>query len=148
MVNDHMTANQSSPDPMRHQPLRELPALVVSPGSVDVRDWTVVTAAAERIGIVADLLVDIESLRAEYLIIDPDRETLPGFSRTELAVVSVETTRIDRTGRQVIISGVTGPAPEIHVRYRSTTRLAWTAAAIGAVVVWLAWLLGLFGRQP
>ena len=131
---------------MRHQPLRELPALVVSPDSVDVRGWTAVTAAAERIGIVTDLLVDVESLRAEYLIIDPDRETLAGLSETELAVVPVETARIDRTGRQVIISGVQGLAPEIHVRYRSTTHLAWAAVAIGAVLVWLAWLLDLFGR--
>jgi hypothetical protein len=88
----------------------------------------------------------MDSLRAEYLIIDPNRETLPGVAAPELAVVRVRTVWIDRTTRQVVISSVPGVAPDIQLRYRSTTYLAWTAAAISAAAVFLAWVLGLLDR--
>jgi sporulation protein YlmC with PRC-barrel domain len=110
-----------------------------------VRGWYVVTRAAERVGTVTDMLVDIDTLRAEFLIIDADRETLADLSDTEFALVPVGTTHVDAATRRVVISDAANrAAPEIRLRYRSTTHLVWTAGAIGTAAMLVAWLLGLF----
>ncbi len=142
-------SRQDFEDTSRYRPLAELPALALESGSVDVRGWPVMTAAAERVGVVQDLLVDVDHLRAEYLVVDPDRQTVAGLSPTELAVVPIASARLDRVTRQVLIAerpvADAPPAvPYIRVRYRSTNHITWMAAALAAAALGLAWLLGMF----
>jgi sporulation protein YlmC with PRC-barrel domain len=129
------------PDASPRRWLSELPALVIDAGSVDVRGWTVTTPNGTRVGVVTDLLVDIDHLKVEYLGIEDQsgsgsRPALLPLTRVHLLVEA----------RQVVRDGANNLEPEIHVRYRSTWHLTLIAGALAAAAAWFAWAFGLFDR--
>lgn len=126
-------------DSMVLRPLTELPMLRVTDPARDVRGWEVRGHDGQRLGTVADLLVDVDRLRADTLLV-----VLAGGDRAGATVVvplNGVSPADDRHHRLVPGEGM----PPIVLGYESTTRYAvW--AGIAAVLIALAgWVLGFFG---
>jgi len=120
------------------RPLTELPTLRVVDRARDVRGWEVRSHDGRRLGTVADLLVDIDRLRADTLLV-----SLAGSDRAgALVVVSLHGLSPERGSNRRLVPGE--GMPPIDLRYTSTTHYAiWVAIAV--VIIGLAgWALGFF----
>ena len=120
------------------RPLTELPTLRVADRARDVRGWEVRSHDARPLGTVADLLVDIDRLRADTLLV-----SLAGSDRAgALVVVSLHGLSPERGSNRRLVPGE--GMPPIDLRYTSTTHYAiWVAIAV--VIIGLAgWALGFF----
>jgi|RhiMethySRZTD1v2_1073278.scaffolds.fasta_scaffold361079_2 sporulation protein YlmC with PRC-barrel domain len=120
------------------RPLSELPTLRVADRARDVRGWEVRSHDARPLGTVADLLVDIDRLRADTLLV-----SLAGSDRAgALVVVSLHGLSPERGSNRRLVPGE--GMPPIDLRYTSTTHYAiWVAIAV--VIIGLAgWALGFF----
>lgn len=120
------------------RPLAELPTLRVADGARDVRGWEVRGHDGRRLGTVADLLVDIDRLRADTLLVSLAEGDRAG------ALVVVPLTGLSpapgTTRRLVPGEGM----PPIGLRYQSTTRYAiWVAIAV-VITALAGWVLGFF----
>ena len=120
------------------RPLTELPMLRVADAARDVRGWEVRGHDGRRLGTVADLLVDIDRLRADTVLV-----LLAGGDRPGAMVVVPLNGLSPEDGRHLRLVPGEG-MPPIGLRYLSTTRYAiW--GAIAAIIIALAgWVLGLF----
>ena len=121
------------------RPLAELPMLMLADPARDVRGWEVYDRDGGRLGTVADLLIDIDRLRADALLLSPVGEDRSG----PLMVVPLEGLAPEHGGYRRLVPG-DGVAP-IAVRYQSTTRYAVWAAIALAIIALAGWLLGVFG---
>ena len=121
------------------RPLAELPMLMLADRARDVRGWEVHDRDGRRLGRVADLLVDIDRLRADALLV-----SLVGEDRSgDLVVVPLQGLAPETGGDRRLVPG-DGMAA-IAVRYVSTTRYAiWGAIAV-AIIALAGWILGFFG---
>jgi sporulation protein YlmC with PRC-barrel domain len=120
------------------RPLTEVPALRVADPERDVRGWDVLDRDGRRLGTVADLLVDIDRLRADTLLVsltsaDPE---------SAMVVVPLHGLSSEQGSHRRLVPGE--GMPPIGVRYQSTTRYAiWVAMALGIIALaW--WVLELF----
>ena len=126
-------------DSVAVRPLAELPMLMVADRARDVRGWEVHDRDGRRLGTVADLLVDIDRLRADALLV-----SLVGGDRSgALVVVPLQGLAPERGGYRRLIPG-DGVSP-IVVRYQSTTRYAVWAGIALATIALAGWILGFFG---
>ena len=120
------------------RPLTELPTLRVADRARDVRGWEVRSHDGRRLGTVADLLVDIDRLRADTLLV-----SLAGSDRAgAMVVVSLNGLSPEHGSNRRLVPGE--GMPPIDLRYTSTTHYAiWVAIAV--VIIGLAgWALGFF----
>jgi len=120
------------------RPLSEVPTLRVADRARDVRGWEVRGHDGRRLGTVADLLVDIDRLRADTLLV-----SLTGGDRAgAMVVVPLHGLSPEHGSNRRLVSGK--GMPPIGLRYQSTTRyVIW--AAIAVVIMALAgWVLGFF----
>mgnify|MGYP003575137766 CR=1 FL=1 len=120
------------------RPLTELPTLRVADQARDVRGWEVRSHDGRRLGTVADLLVDIDELRADTLLV-----SLAGGDRAgAMVVVSLQSLSPEHGSNRRLVPGE--GMPPIGLRYQSTTRYPiWVAIAV-AVVALGGWILGVF----
>ena len=125
-------------DSMVERPLAELPTLRVADPARDVRGWAVRSHDGGRLGTVADLLVDIDRLRADSLLVTP-----AGSDRADaMVIVPLHALAPDQHSTRQLVPG-TG-MPPIGLGYQSTTRYSiWVAIAVVILAV-VAWALGLF----
>jgi hypothetical protein len=120
------------------RPLTELPTLRVADRARDVRGWDVLGPDGRRLGIVADLLVDIDQLRADTLLV-----SLAGGDRAgAIVVVPLHGLTPEHGSKRRLVPGE--GMPPIVLRYQSTTRYT-VLVAIALVIIALAgWVLGFF----
>ena len=120
------------------RPLTELPALRVADRARDVRGWEVRGHDGRRLGTVADLLVDIDRLRADTLLV-----SLTGGDRAgAMVLVPLHGLSPEHGSTRRLVPGE-GMSP-IGIRYQSTTRYAiWVAIAV-VIVALAGWVLGFF----
>jgi sporulation protein YlmC with PRC-barrel domain len=120
------------------RPLAELPMLRLVDSERDVRGWQVHGQDGRRLGTVADLLVDIDRLRADTLLVS----LTGGDCAGALVVVPLHGLAPEGGSHRRLMRG-DGMAP-IALRYQSTTRYAvWGAIAL-AIIALAAWMLGFF----
>ena len=121
------------------RPLAELPMLRLADRAQDVRRWEVYGRDGRRIGIVADLLVDIDRLRSDTLLVSVVEEGRSGA----LVVAPLQGLALERGSNRRLVRGE--GIPPIAVRYQSTTRYAiWGVVAVAAIAL-AGWILGFFG---
>ena len=123
-------------DSMVVRPLTELPTLRLADQARDVRGWEVCGHDGRQLGTVADLLVDMDRLRADTLLV-----LLAGDDRpAAMVVVPLHGLSPEHGSNHRLVLGE--GMPPIGLRYQSTTRYAiWVA--IAAVIIALAgWVLG------
>ena len=120
------------------RPLTELPTLRVADRARDVRGWEVRGHDGRRLGTVADLLVDIDRLRADTLLV-----SLAGGDRAgAMVVVPLHGLSPEHGSNRRLVPGE--GMPPIGVRYQSTTRYAiWVAIAVVTIAL-AGWVLGFF----
>jgi sporulation protein YlmC with PRC-barrel domain len=120
------------------RPLSELPTLRVADRARDVRGWEVRSHDGRRLGTVADLLVDIDRLRADTLLV-----SLAGSDRAgAMVVVSLHGLSPEHGSNRRLVPGE--GMPPIGLRYQSTTRYAiWVAIAV-VIIALAGWALGFF----
>jgi sporulation protein YlmC with PRC-barrel domain len=70
------------------RPLTELPMLRLADRARDVRGWDVYGRDGRRLGIVVDLLVDIDRLRADTLLVSPAGSDHAGAMVEDLNLMS------------------------------------------------------------
>ena len=120
------------------RPLAELPMLRLADPGRDVRGWEVQGHDRRRLGIVADLLVDVDRLRADTLLVSS-----AGDQARTMVVVPLDGLTREHGGHRRLVPGDGMPA--IALRYESTTRyVIWVAIAL-AIIALALWLLGSFG---
>lgn len=120
------------------RPLAELQMLRLIDSARDVRGWEVHGQDGRRLGTVADLLVDIDRLRADTLLV-----SLAGCDRADtMVVVPLDGLAPERGSHRRLVPGE-GMAP-IALRYQSTTRYAIRGAIGLAIIALAAWILGFF----
>jgi sporulation protein YlmC with PRC-barrel domain len=125
-------------DSMVERPLTELPTLRVADPARDVRGWEVGSHDGRRLGTVADLLVDIDRLKADTLLVAPAGSDRAGA----MVVVPLHALSPEHGSNRRLVPG-TG-MPPIGLRYQSTTRYSiWVAIAV-AIIAGAGWVLGLF----
>ena len=123
---------------MAVRPLAELPTLRLIEPARDVRGWEVHGQDGRRLGTVADLLVDIDRLRADALLVS----LADGEHAGTMVVVRLDGLTPQRGSHRRLVSGE-GMAP-IALRYQSTTRYTvWGAIGL-AIIALAAWILGFF----
>jgi hypothetical protein len=120
------------------RPLAELQTLRLSDASQDVRGWELHDRGGRRVGLVADLLVDIDRLRSDGLLVS----VADGDRAGALVVVPLDGLAPDLAGRRLMPGA--GMAP-IALRYQSTTRYAVWAAVAVAIIAFAVWILGSLG---
>ena len=120
------------------RPLTELPTLRVADRARDVRGWEVRGRDGRRLGTVADLLVDIERLKADALLV-----SLSGGDRAgAMVVVPLHGLSPEHGSNRRLVPGE--GMPPIGLRYQSTTRyVIWVAIAV-VIIVLAGWALGFF----
>ena len=120
------------------RPLTELPMLRVADQARDIRGWEVHGDDGRPLGTVADLLVDIDRLRADTLLVS----LADGDRAGALVVVPLNGLSPELGINRRLVPGE--GMPPIGLSYQSTTRYAiW--ATIAVVIIALAgWLLGFF----
>ena len=74
--------------------LGQLGDYAVAPGDPDPRGWRVDSSDGRRLGSVADLIVNTESMEAEYLDVEIDRRLTPGTDRERHLVVPTSAVRV------------------------------------------------------
>ena len=120
------------------RPLTEVPTLRVADRARDVRGWEVLDHDGRRLGTVADLLVDIDRLRADTLLVSLASDDPSGA----MVVVPLHDLSSEQGSLRRLVPG--GGLPPIGLRYQSTTHYAiWVAIAVGIFAL-AAWVLGLF----
>ena len=119
------------------RPLAELPSLRVADRARDVRGWEVCGLDGQRLGRVADLLVDIDRLSAETLLVSVAK----GDREGGMAVLPLHGLSPDH-GSNRLVPG--DGMPPIAVRYESTTHYAVWAAIAVVIIALAAWALGFF----
>ena len=120
------------------RPLAELPTLRVADGARDVRGWEVRGHDGRRLGTVADLLVDIDRLRADTLLVS----LASGDGAGAMVVVPLHGLSLEHGSNRRLVPGE--GMPPIGLRYQSTTRYAiWVAIAV-AIIALAGWVLGFF----
>jgi sporulation protein YlmC with PRC-barrel domain len=122
---------------MAVRPLAELPMLRLVDGARDVRGWEVLARDGRRLGTVADVLVDIDRLRADTLLV-----SLAGDGAGATVVVPLAGLSAEHGGHRRLVSGE--GMPPIAVHYQSTTRYAIWAAIAVAIIALAGWILGFF----
>ena len=120
------------------RPLAELPTLRVAERARDVRGWEVRGHDGRRLGTVADLLVDIDQLRADTLLV-----SLAGGDRAGAMVVVPLHGLSPEHGTNLRLVPGEG-MPPIGLRYQSTTHYAIWVAIAGVIIALAGWLLGFF----
>ena len=120
------------------RPLTELPTLRVADQARDVRGWEVRGDDGRPIGTVADLLVDIDRLRADRLLVS----LADGDRAGELVVVPLSGLSPELGINRRLVPGE--GMPPISLSYQSTTRYAIWAAIAVVIIALVGWLLGLF----
>ena len=119
------------PEP-KLQRLTEVPALLVADKSRDIRGWEIRAEDGHVLGVVADLLADVDRLVVQSVIVSPAE---PGAIRPLVSLAELS------TRRDHLVFG--GGLPPIPLCYRSTARLtAWTAGT-AALIVLIVWSVGL-----
>lgn len=120
------------------RPLAELPTLRVAARARDVRGWDVRGHDGRRLGTVADLLVDIDRLRADTLLV-----SLAGGDRAgAMVVVPLHGLSPEHGSNRLLVPGE--GMPPIGIRYQSTTRYTiWVAIAVVTIAL-AGWVLGFF----
>ena len=120
------------------RPLTELPMLRLADRAWDVRGWEVHDHDGRRLGTVADLLVDIDRLRADTLLVSLADSHHAGA----MVVVPLHRLSPEHGGHRRLVPGE--GMPPIAIRYQSTTRYAiWVAIAV-AIIALVGWILGFF----
>jgi sporulation protein YlmC with PRC-barrel domain len=126
------------PNSMVVRPLTELPTLRVDDEARDVRGWEVRGHDGGRLGRVADLLVDIDRLRADTLLVS----LAEGDRAGAMVVVPLHGLSPEPGSNRRLVPGE--GMPPIALRYQSTTRYAiWVAVAV-VIIALAGWGLGLF----
>ena len=134
-TNDFLAYDTNS---MVVRPLTELPTLRVADRARDVRGWEVCGRDGGRLGTVADLLVDIDRLRADTLLVSLADGDRPGA----MVVVPLHGLSPEHGSNRRLVPGE--GMPPIGLRYQSTTRYAiWVAIAVVIIAV-AGWVLGFF----
>jgi sporulation protein YlmC with PRC-barrel domain len=120
------------------RPLAELPTLRVANRARDLRGWEVRGHDGGRLGTVADLLVDIDRLRADALLV-----SIAGGDRAgTMVVVPLHGLSEEHGSHRRLVPGE--GMPPIRLGYQSTTRYAmWVAIAVVIIAV-AGWVLGVF----
>ena len=120
------------------RPLTELPALRVADPAHDVRGWEVRGHHGDRLGTVADLLVNLDRLSADTLLV-----SIAGENRADtMVVVPLHGLSPEQGSHRRLVPG--DGMPPIALRYQSTTRYSiWVAIAV-AIIALAGWVLGLF----
>jgi sporulation protein YlmC with PRC-barrel domain len=114
----------------------------VAPGDPDPRGWRVDSSDGRRLGSVADLIVNTDSMEAEYLDVEIDPRLTPGADRARHLVVPISAVRVGLEERNEQRVSISKKAAEVVVRMSSLTcrRLRslgvnereWIAAGRGA----------------
>jgi len=76
----------------------------VAPNEPDVRGWAVTTATGEKIGKVADLIIDSGAMKVRYLEVTMDGANSASATRP---MIPIEAADLDRDDDAVIIHGMT-----------------------------------------
>ena len=120
------------------RPLAELPMLRLADPARDVRGWEVRGEDGRRLGRVADLLVDVDRLRADTLLVSLDGAERAGA----MVVVPLHGLSAEPGSQRRLVTGE--GMPPIGLRYQSTARYAiWVAIAL-VVIALAGWVLGFF----
>ena len=120
------------------RPLADLPTLRVANGARDLRGWEVRGHDGGPLGTVADLLVDIDRLRADTLLVS----LASGDRAGTMVVVPLHGLSEEHGSHRRLVPG--GGMPPIGLRYQSTTHYAiWLAIAVAIIAV-AGWILGVF----
>ena len=118
------------------RPLTELPTLRLTDRARDVRGWEVHGHDGRRLGTVADLLVDIDRLRADTLLVS----LAGGDGAGAMVVLPLHGLSPEHGSNRRLVPGE--GMPPIGLRYQSTTRYAiWVAIAVVIIAV-AGWVLG------
>ena len=120
------------------RPLAELPTLRVADRALDVRGWEVFGQDGRRTGTVADLLVDIDHLRADTLLVSLDGGERAGA----MVVVPLLGLSPEHGSDRRLVPGE--GMPPIGLRYQSTTHYTiWVALAV-VIIALAGWVMGFF----
>jgi len=81
----------------------------VAPGEHDVRGWKVLLPDDERIGTVADLIIDSAAGKVRYLDVNVDRKAV-GLDHDRHALIPIGNAQLAPDDKCVVLSGLTRPA--------------------------------------
>jgi len=121
------------------RPLTELPMLRLADQARDVRGWEIHGHDGLRLGMVVDLLVDTDRLRADALLVSRAGSGHAGA----IVVVPLHHLSPQHGSYRRLVLGE--GMPPIAMLYQSTTRYAMWAAIAVAIVALGGWVLGFFG---
>jgi hypothetical protein len=90
----------------RLERLTNLKDMEVAHDSVDVRGWDVTSIGDEKLGTVRDLVVDLDTMKARYLLVDLDSsgDAAAGDADDAHALVPLDRTRLDIAVRSVRVN--------------------------------------------
>ena len=120
------------------RPLSDLATLRLADRARDLRGWEVLGRDGDRIGTVADLLVNVDRLTADTLLV-----SLADVDRVgAMVVVPLHGLSREHGSTRRLVAGE-GIAP-IDLRYQSTTRYAGWVAIVVVILALAGWSFGLF----
>lgn len=90
----------------------------VADGSPDIRRWEVFAADSRRIGVVRELIVDTDAMKARYMVVSLD-EGLPGDAHARDALVPLGRARLDDAIDRVYVDDVVAATAHTLPRYAS-----------------------------
>ena len=115
-------ANDGDAIPVSGERLKKLGQLgdyAVAPGDPDPRGWRVDSSDGRRLGSVADLIVNTQSMEAEYLDVEIDRRLTPGADRARHLVVPTSAVRVGLEERNEQRITITKNAADVVMRMSS-----------------------------
>jgi photosynthetic reaction center H subunit len=86
-------------------PLSSLKDYKVAKGNPDVLGWRVLGADGESLGIVKDLIVDPQALKARYLSVVAERRFF-NADRDQYLLIPIGVAALDKSGRKVFVSAI------------------------------------------
>ncbi|WP_299824873.1 PRC-barrel domain-containing protein [uncultured Pontibacter sp.] len=89
----------------RLTPLSSLKDYKVAKGNPDVLGWRVVGANGDSLGVVKDLIVDMQAMKARYISVVADRKFF-GTDNDQYMLVPIGAAAIDKSGKKVFLSSI------------------------------------------
>lgn len=131
-IGDGLVGDEPADDvaerPLRLVHLREMRDLEVAEGDCDIRGWNLRTADGEKVGKVADLIVDVALMKVCYIEATIDREALNSAADRHVAI-PITSARLDDQHDDVYLSAAIVDPRSLPVYDREALARAYAGGA-------------------